>query len=206
MMHAKIEDIGIETQREVVKEEKRLRVDNQPYGTFIGEIMKRAYKEHPYRWTTIGSLDHIDAATKEEFIAFYKKFYVPNNAVLSIAGDIDIKQAKKWIEAYFGPIPKGAAVPAVTAVEPQQTKEIRDTVYDNIQLPAIMQAYHIPAQGTDDAYAMQMLNRIISGGESSRFKQSNRGRETNGSCRIYLPICSRTPRIEHCNGNHQHGS
>ena len=92
MLHAKVEPIGIETQREVVKEEKRQRVDNQPYGTMIGEMMKRAYIEHPYRWTVIGSMEHLNAATEEEFIDFYKTFYAPNNAVLSIVGDIDVEE------------------------------------------------------------------------------------------------------------------
>ncbi|MFT4678737.1 MAG: zinc protease, partial [Flavobacteriales bacterium] len=91
MLHSKVEIVGIETQREVVKEEKRMRVDNQPYGRLLEETMKRAYTVHPYQWTTIGSLDHLNAAQEQEFIDFYKKFYVPENAVLSIAGDFDVK-------------------------------------------------------------------------------------------------------------------
>ncbi|MEM9024658.1 MAG: pitrilysin family protein, partial [Bacteroidota bacterium] len=98
MLHAKVEKVGIETQREVVKEEKRQRVDNQPYGTILEETMKRAFKVHPYRWTTIGSMEHLNAASEADFVAFYKTFYVPENAVLSIAGDINPKQAKKLIE------------------------------------------------------------------------------------------------------------
>lgn len=171
LMHAKIEDIGIETQREVVKEEKRQRVDNQPYGTILYEVMRRAYTTHPYQWTTIGSMEHIDAATRQEFMDFYKTYYVPNNAVLSIAGDIDVKKTKSLIKAYFGPIKKGAKVPEVTAVEPPQTKEIRDVIYDNIQLPAVVQTYHIPAQGTPDFYAVDMMGRILSNGESSRMNK-----------------------------------
>jgi predicted Zn-dependent peptidase len=169
MMHAKIEPVGIETQREVVKEEKRQRVDNQPYGSILAEIQKHAYTVHPYRWSTIGSLDHLNAATFDEFVDFYKTFYVPNNATLSIAGDIDINQAKTLIAKYFKDIPKGTKpIPRPTIVEPQQTKEVRDVVLDNIQLPAVVHAYHMPAQGTDDSYALDMLSTLLSGGESSR--------------------------------------
>ena len=169
MLHAKIEDIGVETQREVVKEEKRQRMDNQPYGSILTELMKRAYKVHPYRWTTIGSLDHLNAASLEEFIAFYKTFYVPENATLSIAGDIDIEQTKSAVAKYFKDIPKGGKeIPSPKVVEPQQQAEIRDDVFDNIQLPAVIQAYHTPAQGTPDSYALDMLSTLLSGGQSSR--------------------------------------
>lgn len=169
MLHAKIETIGVETQREVVKEEKRQRIDNQPYGSILTEVLKRAYKVHPYQWAPIGSLDHLNAASLEEFIAFYKTFYVPENATLSIAGDIDIAQTKAMVAKYFQDIPKGGKkIPRPTVVEPQQTAEIRDVVFDNIQLPAVIQAYHIPAQGTPDSYALDMLSTLLSGGQSSR--------------------------------------
>jgi zinc protease len=169
MMHAKIEPVGVETQREVVKEEKRQRMDNQPYGSILTEILKRAYTVHPYRWPTIGSLDHLNQATLDEFINFYKTFYVPENATLSIAGDIDIEQAKQLIAKYFKDIPKGGKpVPRPKIVEPPQKAEIRDVVLDNIQLPAVVEAYHMPAQGTDDSYALDMLSTLLSGGQSSR--------------------------------------
>ncbi|MFN5986755.1 MAG: M16 family metallopeptidase, partial [Chitinophagaceae bacterium] len=94
MMHAKIEQIGVNTQREVVKEEKRQRMDNRPYGSFLNEMLKRAFKVHPYRWSPIGSMDHLNAAKLEEFIQFYKTYYVPNNCVLSIAGDFNKAELK----------------------------------------------------------------------------------------------------------------
>jgi zinc protease len=169
MMHANIETKGVETQREVVKEEKRQRMDNQPYGSILPEILKRAYTLHPYRWPTIGSLEHLNKASLQEFIDFYKTFYVPENATLSIAGDIDVEQAKKEVANYFRDIPKGSKlVPRPSIVEPQQTKEIRDVVFDNIQLPAVIEAYHMPAQGTEDSYALDMLSTLLSGGQSSR--------------------------------------
>ena len=93
---------GVDTQNEVVKEEKRLRVDNQPYGNLIKAVKRKTcLKVHPYRWTTIGSVEHLDVATLEEFLAFNKKFYVPNNAVLVIAGQFDKAQAKKWVKKIF---------------------------------------------------------------------------------------------------------
>ena len=169
LMHANIEQVGVDTQREVVKEEKRQRMDNQPYGSILTEILKRAYTIHPYRWPTIGSLDHLNQAKLEEFIDFYKTFYVPENATLSIAGDIDMEETKAAVAKYFKDIPKGKkAIPRPTVVEPAQSKEVRDVVFDNIQLPAVVQAYHMPAQGTDDSYALDMLSTLLSGGQSSR--------------------------------------
>jgi predicted Zn-dependent peptidase len=169
MLHAKVEKVGIETQREVVKEEKRQRVDNQPYGSILTEAMKRAFTVHPYNWAPIGSMEHLNAATESDYVNFYQDFYVPNNAVLAIAGDIDISEAKQMINKYFAGIPKSKTpVYRPTAVEPPLTREIRDTVYDNIQLPAVIHTYRIPAIGTPDYYAVSMLGTLLSGGESSR--------------------------------------
>jgi len=173
LLHAKVENVGIETQREVVKEEKRQRIDNQPYGNLLEETMKRAYTQHPYRWTTIGSMDHLNAAQEQEFVDFYKTFYVPENAVLSLAGDFDSKETKKLIEKYFGSIPRGTKeVPRPTIVEPASTAEVRDTIFGKDQLPLILMAYRIPAQGTRDYYAVDMLNQILSGGASSRLNRA----------------------------------
>lgn len=172
MLHARVDGTGIETQREVVKEEKRQRYDNQPYGQMMPTTFDRAYAEHPYRWTPIGSLDHLNAASYDEFMDFYKTFYVPNNAVLSIAGDLDIKATKKLIKAYFEDIPAGTReIPRPTIEEPIRTEELRDTIFGKDALPMIVQAYPVPAQGTDDYYAVEMLNQVLSGGESSRLNR-----------------------------------
>jgi zinc protease len=168
MLHANIQQIGVETQREVVKEEKRQRVDNQPYGSWLENMMKRLYTEHPYNWVPIGSMEHLNAAQLSEFMDFYKKFYVPNNATLSIAGDIDVEETKKLIEAYFGNVPRGADVVQPTVKEPALGAEKTATIYDNIQLPAIMMGYRMPPQTSDDAYALQMASSVLSGGPSSR--------------------------------------
>lgn len=173
MLHAKIEDMGVNTQKEVVKEEKRQRIDNQPYGTIIGEIFKRAFKVHPYRWQPIGSLEHLSRARLQDFIDFYKTFYVPNNCVLSLAGDIDIPQVKQQIEAYFGSIPKGTrAILHPTVSEPALGGEVRDVIEDNIQLSAVVQAYRSPKQGSDEYYAFNVLQTILSGGNSSRLNKA----------------------------------
>ncbi len=173
MLHAKVENEGIETQREVVKEERRQRIDNQPYGTILQETMARVFKEHPYRWPVIGSMEHLNAAEESDYVNFYNDFYVPNNAVLSIAGDIDIEQAKVWVKKYFAGIPRGKGeIYRPNIVEPEMTGEIRDTIYDNIQLPAVIQAYRTPGQGSDDSYAMEMVSTLLSRGGSSRFRKS----------------------------------
>lgn len=173
MLHAKIEDVGVNTQKEVVKEEKRQRIDNQPYGSIIGEIFKRAFKQHPYKWQPIGSLEHLSSAKLQDFIDFYKTFYVPENCVLSLAGDIDIPQVKKQIESYFGSIPKGTKpVPRPNITEPALGGEVRDVIEDNIQLPAVIQAYRSPKQGSDEYYAFNVLQTILSGGNSSRLNKA----------------------------------
>jgi len=169
LMHPVINEIGVKTQNEVVKEEKRMRVDNQPYGNFIAETMRRLFTKHPYTWTPIGSMEHLDAATLEEFKAFNKKYYVPNNAVLVIAGDIDIAKTKTLVEQYFGPIPAGAPIPRVSVKEEPITKEVIDTAYDsNIQLPAVLTAYRVPGMTSSESKALEMASAVLSQGNSSR--------------------------------------
>lgn len=173
MLHALIDSAGIATQKEVVKEEKRLRVDNQPYGSILEVMLKNAYKGTNYEWAPIGSFEDIDAATEADFKDFYATFYVPNNATLSIAGDINKEETKALIEAYFGEIKRGTKEiprPIITAPD-IGTEGITETVFDNIQVPAVIQGFRMPPQGTDDYYAMQMLTTLLSGGQSSRFQK-----------------------------------
>jgi zinc protease len=169
MMHPVINEVGVKTQNEVVKEEKRLRVDNAPYGNFIAEIMKRLFTKHPYRWVTIGSMEDLDAATLDEFKAFNKKYYVPNNAVLVIAGDIDVNKTKKLTELYFEEIPSGPPIERTQVKEDPLVKEIVDTAYDNnIQIPAIMTAYRTPGMTSKESIALQLASDVLSTGASSR--------------------------------------
>ncbi|MCF8246229.1 MAG: insulinase family protein [Saprospiraceae bacterium] len=172
MLQAKVENVGIETQRQVVKEERRMRYDNQPYGTVLEESMKRAYRNHPYKWPVIGYMEHLDAAQEADYKQFYADYYVPNNATLSIAGDINMAEAKTMINTYFAGIPKKADPYRPKIVEPALGSEVRDTIYDNIQLPAVIQTYRIPSQGTPDFYAVSMLSQLLSQGESSRLHKA----------------------------------
>jgi predicted Zn-dependent peptidase len=169
LLHPVINQIGVDTQNEVVKEEKRLRVDNSPYGQWNGEMFKNLFKKHPYRWTTIGSLDHLDAASLEEFQAFNKKYYVPNNAVLVVAGDFETTSTKKLIEDYFGSIPKGEKIERTVVIEDPVKEEIEVTFEDpNIQIPAVFTAYRTPAMTTRDARVLDMISTVLSDGKSSR--------------------------------------
>ena len=194
MLHAKIDTVGVETQRKVVKEELKERNENTPYGSILNEVFAHAYKVHPYRWTPGGSPEYINKATLGEFIDFYKTFYVPNNATISIAGDITPAQTKELINKYFSGIPKGTkAIPFPKEVEPQQTVEVRDTVWDNSQLPAVVEAYHIPAEGTDDFYAVSMLNKILSDGKSSRLQKNVQDKKQKAVAVGSFPMPSEDP-------------
>ncbi len=172
MLHARVDQKGVDTQREVVKEERRQRYENQPYGSILIEVLKNAYKEHPYQWPTIGFMEDLNAASEADYKAFYKKFYVPNNAVLVITGDIDPAKTRELVGKYFGSIPKGPDVVQPKVVEPPLTSEVRNVVYDRIQLPAVVVAYRIPANGTADFYAVDLLNRLLSNGNSSRLNKA----------------------------------
>lgn len=169
MLQPVINQIGVDTQNEVVKEEKRQRVDNQPYGNFLAEVKKNMFDKHPYQWTTIGSMDHLDAATLDEFIAFNKKFYVPNNAVLVVAGDFEKTEAKDLVQKYFGPIPRGVDIVRQSFDEAPITAT-RKAVYQdpNIQIPAIVTAYRTPAMTNREAYVLDMISSVLSSGKSSR--------------------------------------
>jgi zinc protease len=169
LMHARVDDIGIQTQKDVVIEEKKQVIDNRPYGSILSEVLKRAFSVHPYRWHILGDENHIREAANHEFHSFHEMFYVPNNAVLVIAGDIEIDRTKELVEAWFGEIPRGEReIYRPDIVEPRRNHEIRDTIFDNIQVPAVIQAYNIPARGARDFYAVDMLGALLSRGQSSR--------------------------------------
>lgn len=169
MLHPKIDEVGVKTQNEVVKEEKRLRVDNSPYGKFAENIFSHLFEAHPYRWQPIGSMQHLDAAKLSEFLAFFKKYYAPNNAVLTIAGDIDVEKTKSLVKKYFDEIPQGAPVVKKTYTLKPIEKEIIDTAYDaNIQIPAIFAAYRVPGMKSRDNKVLGMISTLLSGGGSSR--------------------------------------
>jgi predicted Zn-dependent peptidase len=168
MLHPVINQIGVETQKEVVKEEKRLKVDNQPYGNVIKVVKENLFIKHPYRWDIDGSMEHIDAATLEEFKAFNKKFYVPNNAVLVVAGNFETAEATKWINKYFSPVKKGPAVEKIAITEEPITTTLHATFEDaNIQIPGIVAAYRIPSMKTKEARVLELISTLLSEGKSS---------------------------------------
>jgi len=168
LLHPIIKQEGVDTQNEVVKEEKRLRVDNQPYSRFLEYVKENIFKKHPYKGTTIGKMEHLDAATLDEFLAFNKKFYLPNNATLVVAGDIDFTTTKKMVEDYFRPIPRGAEVTKNFPKEDPITEPMTAKGYDpNIQIPAIMAAYRTPSMKTRDSRVLDMISSYLSSGRSS---------------------------------------
>lgn len=169
MLHPVIDQVGIDTQKEVVKEEKRLRYDNSPYGSFLAVLGKALFEKHPYKDPNIGYMEDIDAATLEDVIAYNKKYYVPNNAVLVVAGDIELDKTKKLVSDYFGPIPRGVEVVRDYPKEDPITEQKVATAYDaNIQIPATGLAYRIPGFAERDAYVLNMISTYLSDGRSSK--------------------------------------
>lgn len=169
MKHPIINQIGVDTQKEVVKEEKRTSYDNRPYGNILYAVKKNMFKNHPYRWTTIGSMEDIDASTLEEFRAFNQKFYLPNNAVLVVAGDFEKKQTKEWIEKYFGSIPKGEVTTKQTFTEVPITETIKGTYEDpNIEIPMLVTSYRTPSMKSRDARVLDLISSYLSDGKSSK--------------------------------------
>ena len=169
MLHPVINEIGVETQNEVVKEEKRLRYDNSPYGRWNEEVRKNIFNEHPYQRTAIGEMEHLDAATLEEFKAFNKKFYVPNNAVLVVAGDFEMENAKKLVRAYFDEIPRGAEITRKKIKEAPIQKALTAEAFDaNIQVPALFTAYRIPERTSRESKVLDMISSYLSDGNSSK--------------------------------------
>jgi zinc protease len=165
-----ISDENFKSERDVVKEERRLRIDNPPFGRLFEVVLENTYNTHPYRILPIGSMADLDAATLEDVRAFHSTYYVPDNATLVVAGDFDPGQVTQWAEKYFGSIPKGSKpVPRDIPKEPAQTAERRATDYhSNTPLPAVVLTYHVPEAGAPDLYALEVASNILSAGESSR--------------------------------------
>jgi zinc protease len=163
----------LDNQRDVVKNERRQRYDNQPYGTAFEKISELIYpKEHPYSWTTIGSLTDLSNASMDDVKAFFRQYYVPNNATLVIAGDFDTKEAKKFAEKYFGAIPTGAPITRPNPPAPQINGEMRKTFEDSVQLPRLYMVWHTVQDNHPDEAALNLLQFVLSAGRGSRL-QSN---------------------------------
>ncbi len=168
MSTLKVNQENFDNQREVVKEEKRQRYDNVPYGNRFIYMFDLAYNNHPYHWTPIGSMDDLNSAVLTDAQNFYKTFYCPNNAVLSIVGDIDIAETKSLVEKYFGTLKRSGDIERNYPEDMFHRGEKTDTVYDNIQLPSIYIGYKIPPLTSKENQAFDLLSTILSAGRSSR--------------------------------------
>ena len=166
----KVDAANFQSEREVVKEERRVRVEDRPYGRVFEDLYAAAFTLHPYKHTTIGSMDDLNKARLEDVRAFFRTFYRPDNATMVIVGDFDASEAVRWVEKYFGGISRPAQpLPRVTLKEPPQQSERRLTKsYSNAPLPAVIEAYQMPALFAPDSYPLNLAARILSAGESSR--------------------------------------
>ncbi len=176
MLHARVDQKGVDTQREVVKEEWRQNYQNRPYGSILPEVLRRAYSDHPYQWPVIGHMEDLAAAGEEDYRAFYERYYVPNNAVLVVAGDLDPKGTMDLVHRYFGSIPRGATVAHPPMPFATIDGEVRDVVLDQIELPAVVHAYRIPP-ATDAGFpAVDLVSRALSAGNSARLQRALKDR------------------------------
>ncbi len=168
MLHPIITEKAIKTQQEVVKEEKRLR-ENQPYGNIFQVVSENLFKVHPYNNFIIGSMEDLSSASIDYYLEFNKKFHVPNNAALVVAGDIDIEKTKEMIKKYFSDIPRGIDVPRDYPMEEEITSTIKVESFDkNIQIPAYLLGYRTPGHNEREAYVLEMISIYLSSGQSSR--------------------------------------
>jgi zinc protease len=169
MASLRIDEKVFQTEREVVKEERRMRVENQPYGRLNEIVYDQAFSVHPYKHPTIGSMKDLEAASIEDVRDFFRTYYVPNNATLVLVGDFDTKEATALVQQYLGRIPKSARpVPRDIPQEPPQTKERRVRLDENWPLPVVVVAYHITFDGNPDSYPLHIASKVLSDGESSR--------------------------------------
>jgi len=156
-------------ERDVVKEERRMRVDNQPFGRLNEIIYDQAFSMHPYKHATIGSMADLEAASVDDVRDFYQTYYVPSNATMVLVGDFDSTQAIQLVNQYLGRVPKATReVPRDIPKEPPQTKEKRVTLQEPWPLPAVVVAYHITYDGNPDSYPLHIAAKVLSDGQSSR--------------------------------------
>ena len=169
MATLRVDRDAFEKEREVVKEERRLRVDNQPYGRLNEILFNHAFTTHPYRHATIGSMKDLEAASLQDVRDFHDTYYVPENAVVTIVGDFDSAQAMQLVQQYFGRVPKATRpVPRDIPKEPDQTQERRATIQEEWPLPAVVIAYHVVYDGHPDSYPLHLTSKILFDGESAR--------------------------------------
>jgi zinc protease len=172
MASLRIDEATFVNEREVVKEERRMRVDNQPYGRLTEILYEHAFTVHPYKHPTIGSLKDLEAASIADVRDFYSTYYVPENATLVLVGDFDTAQAKQLVTQYLGRVPKAQRpVPRDIPKEPPKVKERRVTVEAPWPLPAVVVAHHVTYDGHPDSYPLHIASKVLSDGQSSRIYQ-----------------------------------
>jgi zinc protease len=165
----RIEEKTLKTERDVVKEERRMRIDNQPFGRLQEIIADQAFTVHPYKHPVIGSMKDLESASVEDVRAFFQTYYVPNNATAVLVGDFDSKDALALVTQYLGRVPKSdKPVPRDIPKEPPQTREKRVTIQEEWTLPAVVVAHHITFDGNPDSYPLHIASKILSDGQSSR--------------------------------------
>jgi zinc protease len=169
MATLRIDKDTFENEREVVKEERRMRIDNQPYGRLNEIIYDQAFTVHPYKHATIGSMQDLEAASVDDVRDFYHTYYVPANATLVLVGDFDTVQALQMVSNYLGRVPKAdKPVPRDIPQEPPQTKEKRVSLQEPWPLPAVVVAYHVTRDGNPDSYPLHIAAKVLSDGQTSR--------------------------------------
>jgi zinc protease len=168
MASLRIDEQTFRNEREVVKEERRMRIENPPYGLLQELIIANAFEVHPYKHPVIGSMTDLNASTIDDVRDFYKTYYVPNNATLMVVGDFEVETVTNLVNQYFARIPKGAPVPRDIPQEPKHTKEKRVNLEQPWPLPAVVVTYHVPYNGHPDSYPMFVMSKTLSDGQTSR--------------------------------------
>jgi zinc protease len=172
MQNLLIEPKEFLSERDVVKEERRMRTEDDPVNTMVEQLMTAAFSAHPYQWPVIGWMADLGTITRDDLVNHYRTYYAPNNATIVVVGDFDAKKLLPRIEHYFGAIPRGPAVPKMGAVEPKHLGERRVIVKKQAELPAVFAGYNVPAVKHADSYALEVLQGILAGGKSSRIYKS----------------------------------
>jgi len=162
---------NLTSEREVVKEERRLRTDNSIFGDVVEQLMANAFIAHPYMWPVVGWMSDLNAITLEDCQEYHRIHYAPNNTTIVLVGDFKTEEACRLIEKYYGAIPAQQAPPPVATVEPPQRGERKVYLHRQAQLPMLFAGYHIPQAGHEDMPALQVAAKILSDGESSRIYQ-----------------------------------
>lgn len=171
MMGALLPGDKLASEKNVVKEERRWRSENSPVGMVWESLMAHSYIAHPYHWPIDGWMSDLEAINRDQVVDYYKTYYRPDNATLVIVGDFAPKEAIRLAEQYFGKLPAAGSFPRTPTVEPPQDGERRITLHKEIETPLVMAAYHLPKAGHPDLYALDLLDTILSSGQSSRFYQ-----------------------------------